>query len=152
MVTDSQYESLGEATQPYFYIFYDQTPGLKTLTLFVRTAGDPKALLSAIEQGIRAVDPNLPLLSIRTMSDVMEKAMWVPRTGSALLMLFGAMSLTLAAIGIYGVTAFFVRQQLREIAIRTALGASRLAILVPLMRWTFAPTLSALGSACSLRP
>ena len=145
LVADSQYESLGEAAQPYFYIFYDQTPGIKKLTLFVRTAGDPKALLSTIEQGIRTVDPNLPLLSVRTMSDVMEKAMWVPRTGSALLMLFGAMSLTLAAIGIYGVTAFFVREQVREIAIRTALGASRLAILVPLMRWTFAPTLVGIG-------
>jgi predicted permease len=145
LAADSQYESLGEATQPYFYIFYDQTPGLKKLTLFVRTTGDPRALQSTIEQGIRAVDPNLPLLSVRTMSEVMEKAMWVPRTGSALLMLFGAMSLTLAAIGIYGVTAFFVRQQVRDIAIRTALGASRFAILVPLMRWTFAPTLAGIA-------
>ena len=99
LVADSQYETLAEAPQPFFYIFYDQAPGLKKLTLFVRTIGDPRALLSTIERDVRAVDPNLPLLSVRTISDVMNRAMWVPRTGSALLTMFAVISLVLAAIG-----------------------------------------------------
>jgi predicted permease len=141
LVANSQYETLGEAAQPYFYIFYDQTPGLKKLSLFVRTANEPRAMLSTIEREIRAVDPTLPLLSVRTMADVLDRAMWAPRVGSTMLVIFAVMSLTLAATGIYGLTAFFVRRQWREIGIRTALGATRIAIVVPLMRRTLLPGL-----------
>jgi predicted permease len=145
LVADSQYETLAEAPQPFFYIFYDQAPGLKKLTLFVRTIGDPRALLSTIEREVRSVDPNLPLLSVRTISDVMNRAMWVPRTGSALLTMFAIISLVLAAIGTYGVTAFFVRQQWREVGIRAALGATRSEIVYYLIKWTLMPGLIGLA-------
>jgi len=142
VAADSQYETLAEAPQPFFYIFYDQAPGLKKLSLFVRTIGDPETLLSSIEREVRAVDPNLPLLSVRSISDVMNRAMWVTRTGSALLTMFAVISLVLAAIGMYAVSAFFVRQQWREIGIRTALGASRTAIVIHLVKWTMLPSLA----------
>jgi macrolide transport system ATP-binding/permease protein len=145
LVADSQYETLAEAPQPFFYIFYDQAPGLKKLTLFVRTIGDPRALLSTIERDVRSVDPNLPLLSIRTISDVMNRATWVPRTGSALLTMFAVISLVLAAIGTYGVTAFFVRQQWREIGIRAAIGATGREIVFYLIKWTLMPGLIGLA-------
>ena len=140
VVSDAQYDTLGERRRPYFYIYYDQTPGLKKLTLHVLTAGDPRQMLPTIQQEIQAVDPNLPLINVRTMSDVLSAAMWVPRTGAALLLLFGAIALSLAVVGIYGVTAFFVRQRRREIGIRLALGASAASLVWLLVRRTLAPT------------
>jgi predicted permease len=140
VVSDARYDTLGERRRPYFYIYYDQAPGLKKLTLHVLTAGDPRRLLPAIQAEIQASDPNLPLIKARTMSDVLRDAMWVPRTGAALLLAFGSIALSLAVIGIYGVTAFFLRQRRREIGIRLALGATAANILFMVVRRILAPT------------
>ena len=147
-VADSKYESLGEDPRPFFYIFYNQSPGLKRLTLFVRTAGDPRDSLPAIERQIHAADPSLPLVNARTMSEVLTGAMWAPRAGSALLAVFGAIALILAVVGTYGITAFLVRQRQREIGIRLALGATRTNVLLSVMRWTLFPALG--GIACGI--
>jgi predicted permease len=144
-VADSKYESLGEDPRPFFYIFYNQSPGLKRLTLFVRTAGDPRASLPAIEKKIHAADPSLPLVNARTMSEVLTGSMSAPRTGSALLVVFGAIALILAVVGTYGITAFLVRQRQREIGIRLALGARRANLLLSVMRWTLVPALAGIG-------
>jgi predicted permease len=141
VAADARYDNLGELHRPYFYIFYDQTPGLKKLTLHVRTAGDPQPLLRTLEREVRGADPNLPLISVRTMSDVMSQAMWVPRTGAAVLAFFGMVAVILAATGIYGVSAFFVNQQRREIGIRLALGAPARTIVQAVVGRTIAPTL-----------
>ena len=148
IVADSKYESLGEEPRPFFYIFYNQTPGLKRLTLFVRTAGDPRDSLPAIERQIHAADPSLPLVNARTMSEVLTGAMSAPRTGSALLAVFGAIALILAVVGTYGITAFLVRQRRREIGVRLALGAGRTSVLLSVMRWTMFPALA--GIACGV--
>src|SRR5260370_40466279 len=102
-------------------------------------------MLGTIQREIQAADPNLPLVNVRTMSDVLTQAMWVPRTGAALLTLFGAMALILAVVGTYGVTAFFVTQRRREIGVRVALGATPANILFRVMRQTFIPTLVGVG-------
>src|SRR5260370_13335031 len=102
-------------------------------------------MLGTIQREIQAADPNLPLVNVRTMSDVLTQAMGVPRTGAALLTLFGAMALILAVVGTYGVTAFFVTQRRREIGVRVALGATPANILFRVMRQTFIPTLVGVG-------
>ena len=145
VVTDAQYDTLGESGRPYFYIYYDQTPGLKKLTLHVQTASDPRLILGEIKREVQAADPNLPLINVRTMSEVMTQAMWVPRTGAALLVLFGAMALVLAAVGTYGVTRVFVALRRREIGIRVALGATPANILSRVMLRTFMPALAGVG-------
>ena len=145
VVADAQYDTLGERARPYFYIYYDQTPGLKKLTLHVQTASDPRLMLGAIKREVQAADPNLPLINVRTMSDVLTQAMWVPRTGAALLVLFGAMALVLAAVGTYGVTRVFVTLRRREIGIRLALGATPANILSRVMLRTFMPALAGVG-------
>jgi len=145
VASDALYDSLGEPRRPYFYIYYGQTPGLKKLTLHVLTAGDSRRLLPTIQAEIQAADRNLPLINARTMSDVLRDAMWVPRMGAALLLMFGSVALSLAVVGIYGVTAFFVRQRRREIGIRLALGATARDILFLIARRTFAPTVFGLA-------
>jgi ABC-type antimicrobial peptide transport system permease subunit len=140
IVADALYDTLGERHRPYFYIYYDQTPGLKKLTLHVLTTEDPRQMLRRIQTEVQAADPNLPLLNPRTMVDVLNAAMWVPRTGATILLIFGAIALSLAVIGIYGVTAFFVRQRRREIGIRLAIGATARSIVLLVVRRTFVPT------------
>jgi predicted lysophospholipase L1 biosynthesis ABC-type transport system permease subunit len=145
VASDALYDTLGEPRRPYFYIYYDQSPGLKKLTLHVLTAGDAEPLLPTIQAEIHAADPNLPLVKARTMSDVLRDAMWVPRTGAVLLVGLGSLALTLAVIGTYGVTASFVRQRRREIGIRLALGATASNILSLILRRTFVPTMIGLA-------
>src|SRR5260370_7044058 len=102
-------------------------------------------MLGRMQREIEAAAPTRPLMSVRTMSDVLKQAMWVPRTGAALLMLFGTMALILAVVGTYSVTAFLGTQRQREIGIRVALGAPPANILFPVVRRTFIPTLVGMG-------
>ena len=139
VVSNSQYETLGEKPQPFFYIYYDQSPGLKKLTLYVRTTVAPASVLPAIVREIRGIDRNLPLTDIRTMGDVLTKATWVSRAASVLLGSFGVLALALALVGTYGVTAFFVNRQRRDIGIRMALGASSRNAIAPIIQSTFVP-------------
>ena len=76
------------------------------VTLYARTSGSPVALIGAIRQSVRTVEPNLPIAEVTPVRDTLYFSLLAPRPVARLLTAFGTLALALAAVGVYGVVAF----------------------------------------------
>ena len=119
--------------------------------LNVRLARQDRAavirLIPTLRQTLRALDPDLPVLSMMPFTDLMEKSvgLWIVRLGAILFGVFGGIALLLAVVGVYGVKAYAVARRTREIGIRMALGAHRGDVFKLIMKQGALQTAFALG-------
>ena len=132
---DAKYSSLGDVDEPWVYQPLAQDPTNNvTVSLAVRTTGDPMTLREPIQREVKALIPSWPAFQFRTLEEGLALQQQVPRFSATVLGMLGSLGLLLAAVGLYGVMAYVVGQRTREIGIRLALGSPVVRVMTLLVK------------------
>jgi predicted permease len=129
VVKDAKYDSLRNDHPRIVYVPYLQETAPGYVSMDIRTAASPEAIVPTVRREIAKVDSNLAISDLKTMEAQVNESLFAERLIATLCAAFGALATLLASVGLYGVTAFSVARRTREIGIRMALGAGRANVL-----------------------
>ena len=144
VVADEKQDGMDKPVRPEVYVPYVANPQ-NPATFVVRSPRDPESIAADARQIARTVNRNLVLSDITTLTDLVSSAMGDQRFRTTLLSGFAGVAVFLAALGIYGVLAYFVSQRSRELGIRLALGANRQRLFAMVVRQGMRPVLGGAG-------
>jgi predicted permease len=119
--------------------------GAEVRWLVVRFAGSAAPVIAGIHRELREMDPNVPVLRVRTMDEYLNEALARERLIAFLSGFFGILALGLASVGLYGVMAYAVTRRTREVGIRMALGAQRGDVTRMIVGESLVPVLIGMG-------
>jgi predicted permease len=130
---DGKYRQLTESPRPFVWTALAQQRA-SSATLVVKSGRDAGALIGEVRRAIAALDPAVPVYDVKTMDAFMERAYTGPRLAALVIGPAAICALVIAAVGLYGVLAYWVSRRTREIGVRSAIGATPSSILALVMR------------------
>jgi predicted permease len=145
---DAKYSEVKDAVPALFFQPYKQAERIRSITFYLRTAGDPAQLAGQVPRVMQELDPDLPVEELRTLEEQAKQNVFMDRFISIMSTSFAVLATLLAAVGLYGVLAYTVAQRTREIGLRMALGAAPTRVRLMILRQVGIMTL--VGGAAGL--